>query len=161
MNRFLVYILLPFFVLSCSDIDKPKKPDDFISKGKMIDIITDISLVNAAKGMDKNLLNKNGINPEDYIFKKYDIDSIQFAENSNYYAYDVKEYEDIYLQVKERLEKQKTKYTEIEEKEKKERDSIRELKKRGRDSIKGNKFKEEILQAPNPKGLLKKDGKSQ
>lgn len=161
MNRFLAYILLSLFVLSCSDIDKPKKPDNFISKSKMIDIITDISLVNAAKAMDKNLLIKKRVNPEEYIFKKYDIDSVQFVENSNYYAYDVKEYEDIFLQVKERLEKQKEIYKVLEEKEKKERDSIRKSKRKEIDSSQGKKIQKELLQAPKSKGLLKKDRKPQ
>ena len=157
MNKFLVYILISFFVLSCNDIDKPKKPDNLISKGKMIDIITDISLMNAAKGVDKNLLNTKGIDPEKYIFQKFAIDSIQFAENSNYYAYDVKEYEDIYLQVKQRLESQRVIYKDLEEKERKERDSVRKAKKKKRDSIKGKK----LLKEPKPINLLKKDRKPQ
>ncbi len=161
MNRFLVYILISFFVLSCSDIDKPKKPDNLISKSKMIDIITDISLVNAAKGVNKNLLNKKGINPQKYIFQKYTIDSIQFAENSNYYAYDVKEYEDIYLQVKQRLEAQKAKYQELEEKEKKEKDSIRKAKRKKLDSVNNKKAQKELFQESNSNGLLKKDRKPQ
>ncbi len=138
MNRLLVYILLSFFVLSCNDIDKPKKPDNLISKNKMIDIITDISLVNAAKSTNKKLLEGNGVNPEKYIYEKYNIDSIQFAESSNYYAYDVKGYEDIYVSVKQRLEKQKEEYKELQEKERKEKDSIRKLKRKKRDSVKKN-----------------------
>ena len=161
MNRFLAYIFLTFVVLSCGDIDKPKKPDNFISKSKMIDIITDISLVNAAKAMDKNLLIKKDINPEDYIFQKYDIDSVQFAENSNYYAYYIKEYEEIYSQVKERLEKQKETYKAIEEKEKKERDSIRKSKVKKIDTTESKKTQIELFQKSKSKGLLKKDRKPQ
>ena len=157
MNRLLTYFLLSLFVLSCSDIDKPKKPDNFISKNKMVDIITDISLVNAAKGVNSKLLNDMQLDPEKYVYKKYGIDSVQFAENSDYYAYDIDEYEDIYLQVKQRLEVQKQEYKDLEEKEKKENDSIRESKRKKIDSIKSNKVQKELIQDLKSKDLLKKD----
>ena len=46
-------------MFSCNNIEKPKKPDNLISKDRMVDVITDISLMTAAKGMNKNLLEKN------------------------------------------------------------------------------------------------------
>ena len=171
MNRLLVYILVPFLVLSCNEIDKPKKPDNLLSKDKMIEIITDISLVNAAKGVDKKLIEEKIINPEYYIFQKYNIDSLQFAENNNYYAYDVKEYEDIYLNVKNRLEKHRDEYDAIEELEKKGKDSIRDVKRKEKDSIrkarsqknaiKSPKLQRELLQETKPANLSKKDRKLQ
>ena len=162
MNRLICCILISLFVLSCNNIDRPKKPDNLISKNKMIDIITDINLVTAAKGIDKKLLEKKGLNQQSYIYQKYDIDSISFAESNNYYAYDVKEYEDIYLKVQQRLEKQKQEFKAIEEKEKKEKDSIRLSKKKERDSIKKSKnSKVKLLQDSRPANLLKKDRKSQ
>ena len=158
MNRLLAYILLSFFVLSCNTIDKPKKPDNLISKNKMIDIITDISLVNAAKGVNKKLLEEKGINPENYIFNKYDIDSLQFAQSSNYYAFDVKEYEDIYTRVHQRLEKKKKEYNLLEEKKTKKKDSIIKAKRKKRDSIKDkNKI---LIQEVKPVNPSKKDHKS-
>ena len=162
MNRIICYLLISLFALSCNNIDKPKKPDNLISKNKMIDIITDINLANAAKGIDKKLLEKKGLNPQSYIYQKYDIDSIRFAESNNYYAYDVKEYEDIYLKVKQRLENQKQGFKAIEEKEQKEKDSIRLFKKKERDSIKKNKnSKEKLLQESKSISPLKKDRKPQ
>ena len=145
MNRYITILLIALVIFSCNNIDKPKKPDNLISKDRMVDIITDISLMTAAKGLNKGLLEENAINPQNYIYNKYSIDSVQFAESNNYYAYDVKEYEEIYLKVKERLESQKAEYTTIQGEEKKERDSIRKAKKAKRDSIKNlnlNKNKE-------------------
>ncbi len=136
MNRYITIVIIALIVFSCNNIDKPKKPDNLITKDRMVDIITDISLMTAAKGLNKGLLEENAINPQNYIYNKYNIDSIQFAESNNYYAYDVKEYEEIYLTVKERLEEQKEEYTALQEKKKKERDSIRKAKKTARDSIK-------------------------
>lgn len=160
MKKLFVYILVSFFVLSCNDIDKPKKPDNLLSKNDMIDIITDINLVNAAKGTDKKILENKGINPEKYIFEKYNIDSIQFAENNNYYAYDVKEYEDIYLKVKQRLESQREEYKALQEIEKKEKDSIRKAKKKERDSIKKRKVLKDIPKKIEPIDLSETDHKS-
>lgn len=156
MKKIVGYIILVFVVLSCNEINKPKKPDNLISKSRMIDIITDISLVNAAKGVNKKLLEGNGINPENYIFQKYNIDSLQFAENNNYYAYDIKGYEDIYLKVKQRLEKQKSEYKTLEEKERKEKDSLRKLRTHTKDSKKRKK----LLKEPMPLDLPGKVGKS-
>ena len=160
MKKIFVYILVSFFVLSCNDIDKPKKPDNLLSKNKMIDIITDISLVNAAKGTDKKKLENKGINPENYIFQKHNIDSLQFAENNNYYAYDVKEYEDIYLKVKQRLENQSEEYKALQDLEKKEKDSIRKAKKKVRDSIKKKRVLKDIPKKIKPINLSEIDHKS-
>jgi hypothetical protein len=102
----------------------------------MVDVITDISLMTAAKGLNKDVLEKNAINPQNYIYEKYNIDSVQFAESNNYYAYDVKEYEEIYAEVKERLEKRKAEYKLLQEEDKKVKDSIKKIKKKERDSIK-------------------------
>lgn len=136
MKRFLITLLIPLVVFSCNNIEKPAKPDNLISRDKMVDVLTDISLMTAAKGINKRLLEENAINPQNYIYEKYNIDSTQFAESSNYYAYDIKDYEKIYLKVKERLEMQKEKIAALQEKEKKEKDSIREVKKKEIDSIK-------------------------
>jgi len=157
MNRIILTLLIIVVILSCNNIEKPKKPDNLISKNRMIDVITDISLMTAAKGMNKNVLEKNAINPQNYIYEKYNIDSVQFAESNNYYAYDVKKYEEIYATVKERLEKQKTEYKLLQEKDKEEKDSIKKIKKKERDSIKGfdsnknrklNQLKEKLPNKP-------------
>ena len=136
MNRYITTVLIALTIFSCNNIDRPKKPNNLISMDRMVDIITDISLMTAAKGLNKGLLEENAINPQNYIYNKYKIDSVQFAESNNYYAYDVKEYEEIYQIVKERLEAQKAEISALQEKEKKERDSIRKAKKKERDSIK-------------------------
>lgn len=137
MNRLISILIVILVILSCNNIEKPKKPDNLISKDRMVDVITDISIMAAAKGMNKNLLEENAINPQNYIYEKYNIDSVQFAESNNYYAYDVKEYEDIYVIVKERLEKKKAEYKDLQEQDKEEKDSLKKIKKKVRDSIKG------------------------
>lgn len=147
-------------MVSCNSLDKPKKPDNLIPKNKMVDIIVDISMLNAAKGSNKKVLEKNNINPEDYIYTKYNIDSLQFSESSNYYAYDVKTYEAIYLEAKKILEDRKRAWTTEEEAKRKKQDSLRKLSQKNRtiskDSI--GKYKQKLIQ-PKIDSPQEADGK--
>ena len=69
----------------------------------MINILTDLSILSAAKGINKKKLEENGILPEDYIYKKHQIDSVIFVENNIYYSYDLDLYNRIYDKVKDTL----------------------------------------------------------
>jgi len=71
MTRFIIFISL-LVVCSCKNnaIDVPEKPDNLISKNKMVDIIYDMAVINAAKGINKKVLESEGIYPQDYIFNK-------------------------------------------------------------------------------------------
>ncbi len=131
----IIIIFVSLLMFSCQDIDKPKKPKNLISKDKMEDVLYDVYVLNAAKGVNKNDLESNGIDPEKYIFKKHNIDSLQFAQSNNYYAYDTKTYEVFIENIKKRLEIDKVKYDALAEKEKKKQDSIRDVKKKTRDSL--------------------------
>ena len=133
----LKYFLLIVLIISCKNnsIDKPKKPDNLIPKDSMVEILYDISLVSSAKGVNKKLLENKGIVPEDYIFKKHNIDSLQFALSNEYYAFNLDAYEDIYNSVKLKLEKDKKHFQTIVFVEQKEKDSLNKIK-RELDSLK-------------------------
>lgn len=122
-----------------NSIKKPKRPDNLIPKEKMADIMYDAYLLNSAKGINKIKLEESGLFPEKYIFEKYQIDSLQFANSNNYYAYDTKTYESIIKRIKERIESDKKKYEaldQIEEAERKKKsDSIRNLRAKEKDSL--------------------------
>lgn len=80
-----------------------EKPSNLIKKNKMIDILYDISLLEAVKSQNIN----GGISSKEinkYIFKKYKIDSVQLVKSNKYYASDVAEYKKMYQKVKERLD---------------------------------------------------------
>ena len=79
-------ILLFLSCLACSD--KPKKPDNLISETKMEAVLYDLYMINSAKGVNRKLLEKNGFVPETYILTKHNVDSLQFAESNNYYAFE-------------------------------------------------------------------------
>ena len=135
-----VIVVLGVLVLACSDSYKQKKPDNLIPKDQMTELLYDLYVINAAKGVNRKTLEANDFNPETYILTKYNVDSIQFAESNTYYAFNTEVYSDIVEKVKARLEKEKEVYTEIEERVndsiKKRRDSISAISKKKRDTIK-------------------------
>lgn len=136
------------FAISCGR--GIEKPDNLISKSKMVDVIVDLTLLNSAPAVDKSVLEKKGIKPEAYVYMKYNIDSLQFVESNNYYSYNIDDYQDIYGRVKTRLNQKKEAYKKQEEKErleKKKRDSIRVSQNR--------KNKGTMIKKANPNELKK------
>lgn len=98
--------LLLFSLMGCNDtVEKPK---NLIAKDKMIDILYDISLLEAIKTQNINggIRNKTA---NEYLYKKYQVDSIQLAQSNKYYAADVEEYKKMFEEVKKRLETQTNK----------------------------------------------------
>ena len=81
-----------------------EKPDNLIPQEKMVEVLRDLAVINAAKSNNAALLEENGIEPMAYVFEKHDIDSLQFVESDRYYASLPKTYEVIYKQVESRLE---------------------------------------------------------
>ena len=72
--------------------DKYTDQSDIISEKKMIDIIYDMALINVSKGINKRILENNGMKPQSYILKKYKIDSLLFVRSNNFYAKDLDKY---------------------------------------------------------------------
>ena len=97
----LVFIVA-FFVFSCQN-NGVEKPDNLIEKDKMVDILYDVSLLEAVRsqGINGGVTSKE-IN--DFIKRKYNIDSTQFVKSNRYYAADVDEYKKMYEKIKSRVE---------------------------------------------------------
>ncbi|MEZ4801187.1 MAG: DUF4296 domain-containing protein [Gelidibacter sp.] len=123
--RYFTIIVIAMVLCGCADSDRPKKPDNLISKDKMSDILYDVFLLNAAKGINKRALENKGVLPQDYVYKKHHIDSLQFAQSNDYYSYDTKVYEAIMEKVKLKIVSEKKKYEALNEKEEKTRDSLK------------------------------------
>lgn len=102
MKRNVLFFLL-LALISCNDtVEKPK---NLIEKDKMVDILYDLSLLEAIKSQNIN----GGISNENankYLYKKYKIDSIQLVQSNKYYAADVEEYKKMFEEVKSKLDKQ-------------------------------------------------------
>lgn len=103
----LVYLLsIALLFLSCNE-RVVEKPDNLIDRGKMIDILYDLSILDALKSQRPIYLEQNNINPRTFIFEKYKIDSLQFAKSDQYYASDLADYKKMYDDVSHRLELRK------------------------------------------------------
>ena len=130
------YILIFISFFGCNSINRPKKPKDLISTEKMSAIMYDLYILNAAKGVNKKVLELNGIMPLEYVYKKHGVDSLQFAESNTYYAYDTKIYSEIVHKVKADLEKDKVLYEKLTKEEQQAKDSIRKVSKKGNKIVK-------------------------
>lgn len=104
----ILFILLALSILSCNE-DKAAKPEKLIPEDKMVDILYDATLLQAVKAYNFKTLDSANIDPKTYIYKKYSIDSLTFAQNHIWYASDLENYEKIEKKVSERIAKQKEK----------------------------------------------------
>ncbi|HSM64278.1 MAG TPA: DUF4296 domain-containing protein [Gillisia sp.] len=125
--RFIKVFLIVCFFCSCQDIEEIKKPDNLIPEDKMVEVLTELNLLNSAKNYNKRLLEESGVQPDEYLYSKYDIDSLKLAESTTYYAKKYDKFEGIYQKVKQNLETMKAKLEVIREEEQRIEDSIRAL----------------------------------
>ena len=103
MKNTAALFLLFTILISCQKSAIPK-PDNLIDENEMVDIMYDISILEAMKSQKAVVLEANAINPNTYIFKKYKIDSLQFANSDKFYASDIKKYKGIFDKVNKRIE---------------------------------------------------------
>ena len=137
-------VLTAFILLaSCQDIDRTPKPDNLIPEDKMVEVLTELSILHGARSYNKSLMEAKGINAYPYLTNKFGIDSVQLVQSNNYYAQNYKEYERIYDRVKERLEILMEQYDSIRELEEEKRDSLRRVPEN--DSIVPRKFINDTL----------------
>ena len=116
MKRFQIknsfFAILVLLLLTNCGNSHVEKPDNLIDDDTMIEIFYDLAIIDAAK----NSSYENGISTfqaNDFIFKKYEIDSLQFAKSNKYWAADVAKYKRMYKIVKEKLEVKKAELEKI------------------------------------------------
>jgi hypothetical protein len=102
MKNCVVIILVLFLSVSCKK-DLVKQPAKLIEKGKMIDIMYDLSLLEAMKYQNPASIDSSETDPTKFILKKYKVDSLQFAESNKYYATDYENYKDMFDEIGKRL----------------------------------------------------------
>ena len=129
MKKYIACILtILFVVVSCKEEAVPK-PDNLLEKEKMAEILYDITLINAVKGVNKKKLEESLMHLDSYIYKKHETDSLQFIVSNNYYAANPMQYNEIYKMVQAKLTKERKAVGEELKAEQKRRDSIQEAKK--------------------------------
>jgi hypothetical protein len=101
-----ILFIISFVILSCKN-EIVEKPKNLIDKDKMKEIIYDLAILEAAinQGSATQKYPKASV----FLKEKYKVDSLTFAQNTQYYASDIKEYKKMYEEVKERLDKENKK----------------------------------------------------
>lgn len=143
LKRLILIFIIIFTATACNNLKGPKKPKNLISKEKMVNILIDAKLITSASSKNKIVMRDSGLNTNTYVYKKHNIDSLQFALSNNYYSFHIEDYEDIYTRVSDSLIKLKETLKAIESKEwkektKRETDSLAEgfkKQKKSKDSL--------------------------
>lgn len=147
MRRIVGIWILCGFMFSCQNINKSPKPENLIPEDKMVDVLTELSLLHGARSYNRALMEEKGIDPYPYLTRKFGIDSVQLVTSNDYYAQNYRQYKRIYDSVKVRLESLVVEY-----------DSIREMEELKRDSImKSLRNKDTLPESPVKRDSLKRD----
>jgi hypothetical protein len=91
--------------ISCKEETKPNR---LIDKEMMVNIMYDLSILQAVKYQNPSSIDSFKINARDFVYKKYRIDSLQFAQSNVYYSTDNVQYKEMFNQVESRINKEKT-----------------------------------------------------
>ena len=106
MRKLIVILAVLALFVSCKD-ELVKKPDNLIDKDVMVDIIYDISILDAIRNQNPTSVDSFKINSRDFIFKKYKVDSLRFVKSNMYYSADYEGYKAMFDKVVKRVDKQK------------------------------------------------------
>ena len=100
MKKLFLFFTIVITFNSCYNVNEsvPVTPENLISKAKLIDILTDIQLVEAGFSISENRNSKYKLKPAyyDFVLSTHDISLLQLKENINYYQAYPKTMEEIY-----------------------------------------------------------------
>ena len=143
MKQLIIFIVVVLSFFSCQHVIHPEKPENLIPKDKMIDILTETYLDNAARSVDNKSIIAKGIKMDSMVYKNFGIDSLQFAKSNAFYAADINTYMEMFQKVESRLNAMQEKM-----------DSIRKADKNRKDSIGKRKFEEKVSTKPVRDSLI-------
>lgn len=152
MRKILSLLAIVILFVGCKK-EVVEEPDRLIEKGKMINIMYDLAILEASKFQNSAISEKYSNNPSEYIYKKYKVDSLQLAQSNIYYASNYIEYEEMFEKISKRISTQKAQVDsiiKIEKKKQKKRDAFK-LKKAAL------KKKDSLLKIKKKLALKKKD----
>jgi hypothetical protein len=110
---------------ACQNIQKPERPKNLIPENKMVEVLIDVHLFNAAKNVNRLPLQQTGMSPHQFIYDKHNIDSVQFEKSNAFYGTDINTYERIHVKVKEFLDNKRIEIDTLIAREKISQDSIK------------------------------------
>ena len=132
LDKVCIIAIFACMVSSCKEklIDPP---ENLIPQADMTELLYDLALINGLRSTNPDLLKQHNIETMPYLYKKYNVDSLQFAKSDEYYASVPTIYQAMYNTVQQRLENQ---ISEIDEQRKRKTDSVRTKNQKTRDSLK-------------------------
>lgn len=139
MRKIITLLTIVTLFVSCKE-EVVNKPERLIEKDVMVDIMYDLSILEAIRNQNPASLDTFKINSRDYIFKKYKIDSAQFAKSNVYYASDYNEYKSMFEKISKRLEANKNNV-----------DSLVKLQKKKKNPIVDKKQKQAVIRRDTTK----------
>ncbi len=131
MPKYILYIILFLSILSCQNVDKNIAPDKILTKNQMALVLMDVAQLKIIKTNYSKEFENIGVNSNDYLCAKHDVDSITLQENLRYYSYEPNVLKEIYEKVYDSLEKSKNQITNFIEKQSK----IQETKTKKKDTV--------------------------
>ena len=94
-----LFILL-ILIMSCSDQDGPS---NLMSEQQMVNFLLDINIINSSRAY-RNNSDLNYYNIKDtFLYKKHNIDSLQFVNSNKYYSSNPKQYLRIYSNLQKKM----------------------------------------------------------
>lgn len=101
IGRLLVILVIGQF-LSCQEVVRPQAPEQIIPESQMVEILVEAYIGNAARSNNNRVLRMGGVQLDSILYQKYGIDSLQFAQNTAYYAAQI----DPYMRILQGVEKE-------------------------------------------------------
>lgn len=99
-------LLLSVILFSCAK-ETVEKPKHLLTEDEMANIIYDITMIQSLRAAQPQALTNNDVDAKKYIFKKYKIDSLTFAQNNTWYAADMENYEAIQKKASDRIKRER------------------------------------------------------
>ena len=144
LSKYALSIFLALGLFACQDVVRPDIPEEIIPEAKMVDVLVEAYIGNAARSNNNRVLRMGGVQLDSILYAKYEIDSLQFAQNTAYYASQIDPYMRILEQVETKLSGVKKSLDSIAlidaEQQKKDKDSLL-------DSAKNNVLNQKIIPA--------------
>ena len=97
MRKLFIFLIL---IMSCSNQDGPS---DLMSEEQMVNFLLDSNIINSSRAY-RNNSDLNYYNIKDtFLYKKHNIDSLQFVNSNKYYSSNPKQYLRIYSNLQKKM----------------------------------------------------------
>ena len=101
--KYISVIILTLALWCCQDVKRPEAPANLIPEDQMVEVLTEVYLINAARSFDNRTILEQKVKLDSFFFRKFNIDSLQFVESNAYYTSNLNAYNKLFSRVEERM----------------------------------------------------------